>query len=627
VEEEGLSYKEATRKSMDEITGALIGIALVLTAVLLPMAFFGGSTGVIYRQFSVTMASAILLSMFVALTLSPALCATVLKPRLHRAQTGPFAWFNRNFDKSLHRYEGGLNRVIGKPRPMLIGYGLIVLVMIGLFVRLPTGFLPDEDQGMLIALVNLPVGAVQSRTLDALKLIEHEYLVNEKDNVQDLFTVSGFSFAGNGENTGLAYMRLTPWDQRKGARNSAQAIAQRTTGALYGRVRDAQIFAVVPPVVTDLGSATGFDMQLENRGGLSHEEFLAARNQLLGMASQDPMLAQVRPNGLEDQPQLHVDTDTAKAAALGVDQGDINTTLSAAWGGLYVNDFIDSGRIKRVYIEGDAPYRSKPEDLSNWQVRNATGTMTPFSAFAKSSWTFGPAQLVRYNGLQSYEIQGQPKPGKSSGAAMTEMQKLAAKLPRGVGFEWTGLSYQELASGSQAPLLYGLTVIVVFLCLAALYESWSIPVAVMFVLPLGIVGALLAATLRGLNNDIYFQVGLLTTMGLAAKNAILIVEFAVERQQRGESALQAAVGAARQRLRPILMTSLAFMAGVLPLVVATGAGAGGENDIGTGVIGGMISATVLAIFFVPLSYVLVRTVFPAPIVDPGSSTPAPERPA
>ena len=626
MDEEGLSPKEATRKSMDEITGALIGIALVLTAVLLPMAFFGGSTGVIYRQFSVTMVAAIVLSVFVALTLSPALCATVLKPQHKLTRTGPFGWFNRTFERSQNRYEKGLHGVIDRPRRMLIGYGLIVVAMVGLFVMMPTGFLPEEDQGQLLALVNLPVGAVQTRTLAALKQMEHEYLDKEKDNVADLFTASGFSFSGNGENTGMAFLRLKPWDQRKGRANSAQGIAQRTTIDLFGSVRDAQIFALVPPAVSELGLATGFDMQLENRGALSHEQFLAARNQLLGMGSQDPILTQVRPNGLEDQPQLHVDTDTAKAGALGVDQGDINTTLSAAWGGLYINDFIDRGRIKRVYIEGDAPYRSKPEDLNAWQVRNGAGTMTPFSAFAKSDWTFGPAQLSRYNGLQSYEIQGQPKPGKSTGAAMSEMAKMVAKLPPGVGYEWTGLSYQEAASGAQAPILYGLTVIVVFLCLAALYESWSIPMAVMFVLPLGIVGALLAATLRGLYNDIYFQVGLLTTMGLAAKNAILIVEFAVEGQKRGESALEAAVGAARQRLRPILMTSLAFMAGVLPLAITTGAGAGSENDIGTGVIGGMASATVLAIFFVPLGYVLVRTLFPAPIVDPRrqAATPATE---
>ena len=616
MDEEHISPKDATRKSMDEITGALVGIALVLTAVLLPMAFFGGSTGVIYRQFSVTMVSAILLSVFVALTLSPALCATLLKPRAHdaeRERKGFFGWFNRTFDKSVHRYEGGLHKIVAKPKWMVVGYGFILVLMVGLFVIMPTGFLPEEDQGQLLAQVNLPVGATQGRTLAVLDKMQKQFLKADKANIQDLITVAGFSFSGSGQNAGIAFMHLKPWDQRKGFKNSAQGIAQRNTGAFMRDIRDAQIYAIVPPAVSELGLATGFDMELENRGNLTHEQFLAARNQLLGMASQDPLLAQVRPNGLEDQPQLHVDTDTAKAGALGVDQADINTTLTAAWGGIYVDDFIDRDRIKRVYIEGDAPYRAKPENLNDWQVRNASGSMTPFSAFAKSSWTFGPAQLTRYNGFQSYEIQGQAKPGKSSGEAMAEMQKLIGRLPQGVGFEWTGLSYQEVASGNQAPLLYGLTVLVVFLCLAALYESWSIPTAVMFVLPLGIVGALLAAKTRGLYNDIYFQVGLLTTMGLAAKNAILIVEFAVDGQKRGEGAVEAAINAAKQRLRPILMTSLAFIAGVMPLAITTGAGAGSENDIGTGVIGGMITATVLAIFFVPLSYVLVRKIFPAPI--------------
>jgi multidrug efflux pump len=495
--------------------------------------------------------------------------------------------------------------------------------MIGLFAFLPTGFLPEEDQGLIMAQVNLPVGAVQARTLNALKTVEHVLLTQENKNIEDLFTVAGFSLGATGQNTGMAFIHMRPWDQRRGDSSKAPAVARRISVALTREVRDGQIFALVPPAVTELGPASGFDLELENRGGLTHEAFLAARDQLLGMGSQDRMLAQMRPTGLEDQPQLHVDVDSAKAAALGVNQADINDTLSAAWGGVFVNDFLDRGRIKRVYIQGDAPYRSKPEDLADWQVRNAAGSMTPFDSFAKTDWTFGPAQLNRYNGLQSYEIQGQPGPGVSSGAAMTELTNLVAKLPPGIGFEWTGISYQEVASGAQAPLLYGLTVVVVFLCLAALYESWSIPTSVMFVLPLGIVGALLAATLRGFHNDIYFQVGLLTTMGLAAKNAILIVEFAVDGQKQGLNAVAAAIGAARQRLRPILMTSLAFMAGVLPLALTNGAGAGSENDIGTGVVGGMASATVLAIFFVPLSYVLVRQVFPAPIVKPGQDGPPP----
>jgi multidrug efflux pump len=625
--QEKLSPKEATRKSMDEITGALIGIALVLAAVLTPMAFFGGSTGVIYRQFSVTMVSAIILSILVALVLTPALCATLLKPHPeHHVAKGPFGWFNRNFDRSVNRYERGLGGIVKRPWPMLAFYGVIVLAMVFMFVRLPTGFLPDEDQGAMITQITLPTGASQQRTLDVVKQVEHHYLVDEKQNVNDLFTVVGFNFSGPGQNAGIAFAKLKNWDVRKGAANRAPGIAQRATGVL-SRIRDAQIQALVQPAVQELGQSTGFDMELENRGNLTHDQFLAARNQLLGMAGKDPSLTQVRPNGLEDAAQLKIDVDSQKAGALGVNQNDINSTLSAAWGSTYVDDFIDDGRVKRVFIQGDAPFRSAPEDLYDWHVRNGAGTMTPFSSFAKMAWTFGPAQLTRYNGQPSYEIQGQAAPGKSSGAAMDTMEKMVAKLPPGIGFEWTGLSYQERASGSQAPLLYGLSIMVVFLCLAALYESWSIPTAVLFVLPLGIVGALLAATVRGLYNDIYFQVGLLTTMGLAAKNAILIVEFAVDAQKRGEDPVKAAIGAARLRLRPILMTSLAFVFGVFPLAISTGAGAGSQNDIGTGVIGGMLSTTLLAIFFVPLFFVLVRTIFPVrqkPVAPDGGSAPQAE---
>jgi multidrug efflux pump len=622
--EEKLSPKEATAKSMDEITGALFGIAMVLAAVLAPMGFFGGSTGVIYRQFSVTMVSAILLSVFVALVLTPALCSTLLKPPKtgHGEYRGVFGGFNRGFDASRTRYERSLHRIVARPWPLLALYAAIVVAMVVLFVRLPTGFLPDEDQGLVLAQVTLPTGAVQTRTLDVLKPIEHHFLVTEKANVDQLFTVAGFSFAGVGQNAGIAFVKLTDWDKRKGAKNHAPAIATRANAA-FSTIRDAQIYALVLPAVAELGNSTGFDLQLEDRGALGHDRFLAARNQLLQQAAAEPALVAVRPNGQEDTPQLHVDIDTKKAGALGLAQGDINTTLSAAWGGLYVNDFVDRDRVKHVYIQGDAPFRSAPEDLGSWRVRNNAGSMTPFSAFSSSSWSFGPAQLNRYNGEPSFEIQGQAAPGKSSGAAMKTMEALVAKLPAGIGYEWTGLSYQEVASGSQAPLLYALSILVVFLCLAALYESWSIPTAVLFVLPLGIVGALLAATLRGLYNDIYFQVGLLTTMGLAAKNAILIVEFAVDGQKRGEDPIQAAIGAAKQRLRPILMTSLAFMAGVLPLALSSGAGAGSQNDIGTGVIGGMASATVLAIFFVPLSFVLVRKVFPVRKPAP-SSAPAEE---
>jgi multidrug efflux pump len=609
--EEGLSPREAARKSMDEITGALTGIALVLTAVLAPMGFFGGSTGVIYRQFSVTMVSAIVLSILVALILTPALCATLLKPRRPQAETprGPFAWFNRGFDASRRKYERGLGAIVARPWPALLVYGAFVAVMVLLFVRLPTGFLPEEDQGSMFAQVTLPVGAVQTRTLDALRIVEHHFLVDEKDNVSALFTVAGFNFAGSGQNSGIGFIKLKGWDVRKGAANHAPAIVQRAMAA-FSSVRDAQIFVVVPPAVQELGNATGFDLQLEDRGGLDHLAFLAARNQLLGMAQGDANLDSVRPNGQDDTPQIHVDVDTTHAAALGVSPADINSTLSSVWGATYIGDFIDHDRVKRVYMEGDAPFRTAPADLFDWYVRNAAGTMTPFSAFSTVGWVYGPSQLTRYNGVPSFEIQGQAAPGKSSGVAMQDVEKMVARLPAGVGSEWTGLSLQERAAGAQAPLLYGLSILVVFLCLAALYESWSIPAAVLLILPLGVVGALLAATLRGLYNDIYFQVGLLTTMGLAAKNAILIVEFALDGRKRGMGAVEAAMLAARQRLRPILMTSLAFMAGVLPLATSSGAGAGSQNDIGTGVIGGMLSATALAIFFTPLFFVLVLRYFP-----------------
>jgi multidrug efflux pump len=621
MSEEGLSPKAAARKSMDEITGALTGIALVLTAVLAPMGFFGGSTGVIYRQFSVTMVSAIVLSVLVALILTPALCAVLLKPprAAEARQGGPFGWFNRNFERSRRNYERGLGAIIARPLWSIATYAVIVLIMVVLFMRMPTGFLPEEDQGSMFAQVTLPTGAVQTRTLDALRTVEHHFLVDEKANVSALFTVAGFNFAGSGQNSGIAFIKLKDWDVRRGAANHAPAIVERAMAA-FSNVRDAQIFVVVPPAVQELGNATGFDLELEDRGGLSHAAFMAARNQLLGMAQGDPQLVSVRPNGQDDTPQIHVDVDTAHAAALGVNQSDINATLSSVWGATYLGDFIDKGRVKRVYMEGDAPFRTNPRDLFAWNVRNADGTMTPFSAFSNVGWIYGPAQLTRYNGVPSFEIQGQAAPGASSGAAMAAIERMVARLPRGIGSEWTGLSLQEREAGAQAPLLYGLSILVVFLCLAALYESWSIPAAVILILPLGLVGALLAATLRGLYNDIYFQVGLLTTMGLAAKNAILIVEFAQEARKHGVGSVEAAIPAAQQRLRPILMTSLAFMAGVFPLATSTGAGAGSQNDIGTGVIGGMLSATALAIFFTPLFFVLVLHYFP-------NRTPAAEPPA
>ena len=611
MEEEHLPPKEAARKSMTEITGALVGIALVLTAVFLPMAFFGGSTGVIYRQFSITIVSAMVLSVIVALVLTPALCATLLKAPKKGAQKGRrgfFGWFNRTFDKGVHGYERGLRRVVKGWIPFGLVYLAIVAVLALLFVRLPTGFLPDEDQGQAITLFQLPAGATFTRTNEVAKAIEHHFLVDEKADVDGLFVVQGFSFAGSGQNAGLAFAALKDWKDRKGAKNRAPAIAQRAMGA-FSQVRDAMVFTVIPPAVQELGNATGFDFELEDKGGVGHTALAKARDQLLGMASQDHTLVGVRPNGLPDVPQLKVDVDTARAGSLGLNLSDVNDTLSTAWGGSYVNDFIDRGRVKRVYVQGDAQYRTKPDDLNSWFVRGASGTMAPFSAFATTRWIFGPARLERYNGLPSAEIQGQAAPGVSSGAAMDKMEALAKKLPAGLGFEWTGLSYEERLSGSQAPMLYALSIVVVFLCLAALYESWSVPVSIILVIPLGVVGAVLAATLRGLSNDVYFQVGLLTTMGLAAKNAILIVEFAEGAEREGKSAVEAAIEGAKLRLRPILMTSLAFIAGVFPLAISTGAGSGGQNDIGTGVVGGMLTATVLAIFFVPLFFVLVRRFF------------------
>jgi HAE1 family hydrophobic/amphiphilic exporter-1/multidrug efflux pump len=617
MSEEGLSPKDAARKSMDEITGALVGIALVLTAVFLPMAFFGGSTGVIYRQFSITIVSAMVLSVLVALILTPALCATLLKPPKaggHHAQRGFFGWFNRTFDRSVKGYQTGLRTITRRWLPFSIAYLAIVAVMALLFVHLPTGFLPDEDQGEAITLFQLPAGATFTRTNQVAKAVEHHFLVDEKANVQGLFVVQGFSFAGSSQNTGMAFAALSDWSKRKAVRNRAPAIAARAMGA-FSRIRDAQVFTIIPPAVQELGNATGFDFELEDQGNLGHERLAAARDQLLGEAAQDHSLVAVRPNGLPDTPQVQVDLDPSHATALGLSIADVNDTLSTAWGGSYVNNFIDRGRVKRVYVQGDAPYRSKPEDLNDWFVRGSSGAMAPFSSFASTRWIVAPSRLERYNGLPAFEIQGQAAPGVSSGAAMDKMEAAVKTLPPGVGFEWTGLSYEERLAGSQAPMLYALSILVVFLCLAALYESWSVPLSVILVIPLGIVGALLAATLRGFSNDVFFQVGLLTTMGLAAKNAILIVEFAESAERQGKPALEAALEGARLRLRPILMTSLAFIAGVFPLAISTGAGSGGQNDIGTGVVGGMISATVLAIFFVPLFFVLVRRFLGGPAPD------------
>ena len=609
MSEEGLSPVEATRKSMKEISGALIGIALVLSAVFVPMAFFGGSQGVIYRQFSITIVSAMLLSVLVALVLTPALCATLLKPvaKGHTiADKGVFGWFNRSFDHASSNYQRSVRGILGKRGRWMLIYGAIIAVMAVLFIRMPTSFLPEEDQGTIYTLVQLPAGATDERTQGVLKQVETHYLKDEA--VKSIFTVSGFSFAGAGQNAGLAFISLKPFDERKSADLKAAAVAGRAFGA-FSQIRDAMVFPIVPPAVQELGNASGFDFQLQDTGGVGHEALINARNMMLGMAAQNPVLAGVRPNGQDDTPQLRIDVDQAKAGAMGLTTADINSALSTALGGSYVNDFIDRGRIKKVYVQADAPFRMKPEDFNRWYVRNSSGSMVPFSAFATTQWTFGSPRLERYNGLSSVNIQGAPAPGKSSGAAMAAMEEIAAKLPPGIGYEWTGLSAQERESGNQAPALYAISILVVFLLLAALYESWSIPLSVIMVIPLGVVGALLATTLRGLSNDVYFQVGLLTTMGLAAKNAILIVEFAKDLHEKGLGLIEATLEAVRIRLRPIIMTSLAFIFGVLPLAISNGAGSGSQHAIGTGVIGGMISATLLAIFFVPLFFVIVETIF------------------
>jgi multidrug efflux pump len=605
--EEGLSPKEATRKSMQQITGALVGIALVLCAVFLPMAFFGGSTGVIYRQFSITMVSAMALSVLVALIFTPALCATLLKPTAkghQRAQHGFFGWFNRVFDRGNRAYLAGVRHVIARTGRYLLLYGAIAGVLGLLLLRLPSAFLPDEDQGVLFVQVSAPAGATQERTGRVLSEVRDHFLTQEKTNVRSVFTVSGFSFGGRGQSAGLAFVSLKDWKERAGRGNRVQAIVGRAM-AHFARIRDAMVVAFAPPAVIELGNATGFDFELVDRAGVGHDALMRARNQLLGMTAHEPNLMAVRPNGLDDEPEYKLDVDWEKASALGVSVSDINNSLTGAWGSAYVNQFVDRGRVKRVFIQGEPSSRMSPQDLDQWYVRNSSGGMVPFSAFMSATWAYGSPKLERYNGLPSFELLGQPPPGRSTGTAIQTMEQLAKRLPAGIGYEWTGLSYEEQLSGGQAPVLYALSLIVVFLCLAALYESWSIPAVVMLVVPLGVLGAVLATTLRGLTNDVFFQVGLLTTVGLSAKNAILIVEFAKESYDRGMGLVEAALDAARQRLRPILMTSLAFILGVLPLAISTGAGSGGQNAIGTGVVGGMLSATMLTVFYVPMFFVAV----------------------
>jgi multidrug efflux pump len=608
--EEGLSPHEATRRSMKEISGALIGIATVLSAVFVPMAFFPGSTGVIYRQFSVTIVTAMLLSVMVALILTPALCSTLLKrTHGHGATRGFFGWFNRTFERSSHAYRGGVEHVLIRGKRFLVLFVALIVAMGWMFNRLPGSFLPDEDQGFVITAVQLPAGAMLDRTGRVLDQVTHYYLDREKDAVESVMTIAGFGFGGSGQNVALAFIQLKDFDQRRAARLSAAAVAQRATAA-FSTIRDAQVFALLPPPIDGMGTSSGFDFYLEDTNGAGHARLTAVRDQLLAAAAKDPKLANVRPNGEDDTPQFAVDIDQPKASALGLNLADVNTTLSVAWGSDYVNDFIDRGRVKRVYLQSDADFRMQPADLDNWYVRNASGAMVPFSSFATGHWVYGPTRLERYNGSAALEIQGEAAPGVSSGTAMSEIDRLVSQLPRGFSHEWTGLSYEERMSGNQAAALYAVSVLVVFLCLAALYESWSIPFAVMLSVPVGIAGALLAALLAGQANDVYFKVGLLTTIGLAAKNAILIIEFALERMARGSGLMEATLNAARQRLRPILMTSFAFILGVTPLAIASGAGSGAQNAIGIGVMGGMIAATVVGVFVVPLLFVAVRTAFP-----------------
>ena len=607
MHDEKLPPKEATRRSMDQITGALIGIGLVLSAVFIPMAFFGGSTGVIYRQFSITIVSAMGLSVLTALILTPALCATILKPS-HPPKRGPFAWFNRGFEKTTHGYVGLVGYIARRAARFLVVY-LILAVGVGyLFVRLPTAFLPDEDQGIMFVQAQLPVGATQERTWEVLDQVERHFLEDEADSVASIFTVAGFSFSGSGQNAGIGFVLLKDWSERKDPAQHVAAIAGRAMGA-FSQIKDAMVFAFAPPAVLELGNATGFDVQLQDRAGLGHDALMEARNQFLGLAAQNPNLVAVRPNGMEDQPEYRIEIDHHKVGALSLSIEDVNDALTTAWGGTYVNDFLDRGRIKRVYVQADAPARMMPSDLDLWYVRNSNGEMVPFSAFATAYWAYGSPRLERYNGQPSVEILGQPAPGFSSGAAMEEVEKIMAQLPPGFGYEWTGISDQERAAGSQAPMLYAISIMVVFLCLAALYESWSIPFSVMLVVPLGVLGALSAAMLMGLSNDVFFQVGLLTTIGLSAKNAILIVEFAKDLNEAGKSLMDATLEAARMRLRPILMTSLAFGLGVTPLAISSGAGSGGQNAIGIGVLGGVIAATFLGILFVPMFFVAVRRMF------------------
>ncbi len=607
---EKLSPKEATKKSMNQITGALVGIAMVLAAVFVPMAFFGGSTGVIYRQFSVTIVAAMTLSVLVALILTPVLCVSLLKPITednHETKQGFFGRFNRGFERFSLWIRTKVGVLIANTLRSILIYAIIVGGMVWGFQKLPQSFMPGEDQGMLLSMVTLPTGTSQQRTNEVLERMTTYFQEKESDTVESVLTVSGFSFAGSGQNTGLLFVRLKDWSEREEAGMDVNSIAGRAMRE-FSQYRDANAYAFAPPAVPELGIADGFDIYLQARAGQTHDEIMQARNQFLGIANADPVLTMVRPNGMEDTPQLHLEIDTEKARALGVSISSVNSTLATAWGSSYVNDFLDRGRVKKVYVQGDAQFRQTPEDLGKWYVKNNQGEMVPFSAFSTTSWTYGSPRLQRFDGLSAVNIQGSPAEGYSSGDALAAVARLVQQLPAGYDIAYTGVSYQERQSAGQAAPLYAISILVVFLCLAALYESWSIPIAVIFVIPMGVIGAIALTALRGMNNDIYFQVGLITTIGLVSKNAILIVEFAKELHDKGEDIVHAAVDAVRLRLRPIVMTSLAFGLGVLPLALASGAGSGAQNAIGWGVLGGMITGTFLCVLFVPIFYVGVMRI-------------------
>ena len=635
-EDPHISIKDATIQSMGEISKIVVGIALILSAVFVPMAFFGGSTGVIYRQFAITLITSMVLSALVALIFTPALCVTLLKrSKSHEKgnsenQKGFFGWFNRSFTKTSQSYEKFVGKSFRFKWLYLIVYAAIIGIMAVVFLRIPGSFLPEEDQGIMFTAVQLPAGSTLNETQAVLDKVSAYYSGQEPDNVVSAFTIAGFSFVGQGQNVGIAFIKLNDWADRKGEENTARAVSDRAQGYFFTQINEATVFNIIPPAISGLGNSSGFDLMLQDSGSVGHEGLLEARNMLLGMAAQNDKVAGVRPNGQEDAPQLKIDINQEQAAAYGLSMANINSVISTAWGSSYINDFVDRGRVKRVFVQGEPSSRTNPDDIGKWYVRNDSNEMISFDAFSSSKWETGSPGLTRYNSLASMNIQGSAAPGLSTGEAMDAMEAMVEQLPDGISYEWTGLSLEEQKSGAQAPMLYAISILVVFLCLAALYESWSIPFSVLLVIPLGVLGAVLFTWIRGLSNDVYLQVGLLTVVGLSAKNAILIIEFARDHQQEGYTLKEAVMTAARQRLRPIIMTSLAFGLGVVPLFIATGAGSGSQNAIGTSVVGGVVTATLLGIFFIPMFYIWVRSMFPHKYENnkpnDGGNTPGPSNP-